>query len=174
MTPTKGGMYLLTRDGRREKIAVGALISLAFPPAPVPEPELTPEPMPEPEPAAPEEKFALIAHIPGYEISRAGVVRNAATKSVMKLRTHLVETFGAGAAAAAGLPEPNMNKVEASRKQAVERRESSLPSKKVKNNPNLRKCASCGKPTVNYRCSKCWAKVRGFGLDDPRMSVYGE
>jgi predicted amidophosphoribosyltransferase len=24
----------------------------------------------------------------------------------------------------------------------------------------LRRCATCGKPTANYRCSKCWAVIR--------------
>lgn len=197
MTVTKAGIYLLTRDGGREKVAMSELLALAFPPAPEPAPAPAPEPALEPVPAEPiDEEFAPIAHIPGFEISRAGVVRNAATKNIIKLRTHpdndailwfgapykgsgqinvlLVETFGPGAAEAAGFPEPDMRKVESSRKVTAERRDPSLPSKKVQNNPNKRKCASCGKPTVNYRCSKCWEKIRGFGLDDHRMTVYGE
>jgi len=24
-----------------------------------------------------------------------------------------------------------------------------------------RKCHDCGKPTNNYRCQECWAKIRG-------------
>ncbi len=149
MTPNKSGTYLLTRDGQREKVAMSELLALAFPPAPEPAP--APEPDPKPVPAAPiDVEFVPIARIPGFEISRAG------------------------AAAAAGLPEPNMSKVEASRKQATDRRESLLYAKKVHNNPNKRKCATCGEPTVNYRCSKCWKKIRGFGLDDDRMTVYGE
>lgn len=44
----------------------------------------------------------------------------------------------------------------------------------ARHNPNMRKCATCGKPTVNYRCDACWKKIRGFGLYDERMSVYGE
>lgn len=24
----------------------------------------------------------------------------------------------------------------------------------------LRRCATCGRPTANYRCSKCWAVIR--------------
>ncbi len=26
-----------------------------------------------------------------------------------------------------------------------------------------RKCASCGKPTNNYKCSDCWAEIQGKG-----------
>lgn len=25
----------------------------------------------------------------------------------------------------------------------------------------LRRCATCGRPTANYRCGKCWAAIRG-------------
>lgn len=25
----------------------------------------------------------------------------------------------------------------------------------------LRRCATCGRPTCNYRCAACWAKIRG-------------
>ncbi len=31
-----------------------------------------------------------------------------------------------------------------------------LPKKKV----NMRKCHDCGRPTSDYRCPKCWAKLR--------------
>ena len=31
-----------------------------------------------------------------------------------------------------------------------------LPKKKA----NMRKCHDCGRPTSDYRCSKCWAKLR--------------
>ena len=27
----------------------------------------------------------------------------------------------------------------------------------------LRRCTTCGRPTANYRCSSCWAKIRGSG-----------
>lgn len=26
-----------------------------------------------------------------------------------------------------------------------------------------RRCATCRKPTANYRCAGCWAKIRGSG-----------
>lgn len=26
---------------------------------------------------------------------------------------------------------------------------------------NPRRCHDCGKPTADYRCAKCWAKIRG-------------
>ena len=34
--------------------------------------------------------------------------------------------------------------------------------KKIK----LRKCCTCGKPTPDYRCAKCWTQLQGF---DPKQ-----
>lgn len=28
-----------------------------------------------------------------------------------------------------------------------------------------RQCTDCGKPTTQYRCEKCWRKLRGFGFE---------
>ena len=35
--------------------------------------------------------------------------------------------------------------------------------------PKMRKCATCGKPTVDYRCESCWMKIRlrSSGIDQP-------
>ena len=33
-----------------------------------------------------------------------------------------------------------------------------------RNETGTRKCATCGCPTNNYRCHKCWEEIRGFGL----------
>lgn len=30
----------------------------------------------------------------------------------------------------------------------------------------LRRCTTCGRPTVNYRCGCCWKKIRGEDFDD--------
>lgn len=37
------------------------------------------------------------------------------------------------------------------------------------NGKNMRKCHDCGKPTTDYRCPKCWAKLRakhGYSAED--------
>ncbi|MDR0339109.1 MAG: hypothetical protein LBH65_02400 [Desulfovibrio sp.] len=30
-----------------------------------------------------------------------------------------------------------------------------------------RRCATCGRPTNNYRCARCWRKLRGKYIEDP-------
>ena len=40
---------------------------------------------------------------------------------------------------------------------------------KLKRDGSMRKCHDCGKPTTDYRCSKCWAKLRskhGYSTED--------
>ncbi len=29
----------------------------------------------------------------------------------------------------------------------------------------LRRCTTCGRLTIDYRCARCWRKIRGFDLD---------
>ncbi len=151
--------------------------------APDPEPEEVQYRWPGDEPYVP------IGRMPGYEINRYGQVRNARTKRPVKERQHpasfniiyvacagvssqvnvlLEETFGPGAAQAAGLPPPDMDKVSKSRARAqqngyVSRRESATGSR--------RHCATCKKPTTDYRCPACWIKVRGYAAAD---TAYGE
>lgn len=33
----------------------------------------------------------------------------------------------------------------------------------------IRRCTTCGRPTANYRCSKCWAIIRGDVSDLRRL-----
>lgn len=109
------GIYQLTRNGERERVAVADLIALAFPPVPGP------------------------------------AQAETSLEALLVQAVHEME------------PEPA----------ALEAR-SYKTSQKKQYGSAKRKCASCGRPTVNYRCSKCWEKIRGFGLEDPRMNVYGE
>jgi len=112
---------------------------------------------------------------PGYEINRQGDVRNLQTGKIlahtphstsgMKLprvsSTHgraqvnaLLElAWGPGAAAAAGLPAPNMARVIAG---VSDRR----------GNCAGRHCTDCGSPTNNYRCDACWRARRGYAPAD--------
>lgn len=128
-------------------------------------------------------EFAPIKFMPGYEISRSGVVRRTSTQKIVKPRQHpsnprimyvqvrvpnglkktrssqinvlLEEAFGSGAAAAAGLPTPDPKRITQSRNR--ERFSQSIESAPR----HTRTCATCGKPTNNYRCGSCWAAVRG-------------
>jgi hypothetical protein len=132
--------------------------------------------------------FRGLAEFPDYEIRRDGLVRRqvdgapvghniqrqSSETVYVRLRKGnkyccrcvnvlLRETFGPGAATAAGFPEPDMKRVAVQRKLAKRpRRGKSLGSDA---NPNrLRYCHDCGKPTSNWRCEDCWRKLRGFGF----------
>ncbi|EGY23946.1 hypothetical protein DA2_3780 [Desulfovibrio sp. A2] len=123
--------------------------------------------------------------VPGYEINRRGDVRTVNTCRVLpqyysgdqsvpyvrlgvrgnittrKIHLLLEETFGPGAAAAAGYPTPDLAQVRALR-DAIQRR--GLPR-------GSRTCHDCGTPTDNYRCNACWRRVRGYGVDEPAEEV---
>lgn len=135
-------------------------------------------------------------YIPGLEINRQGETRNKLTGKMIAHKEHpanpripvvqmccldgvirrsqinvlLEETFGPGAAEAAGLPAPDMEKVRKGRKYAEDRRLGVWqPKAKGKLDQPIngkRKCTDCGKPTHNYRCEKCWKKRRGFSFED--------
>lgn len=132
-----------------------------------------------------------LTYFPGLEINRQGIVRNAETKEVVEARPHsnstsidvilhkgrssqvnslLEETWGVGAAEAAGFSRPNMNKVIRSRAWAERHRQGLIVPKQKEglDAPTFgkRPCTDCGKPTSNYRCEKCWQKKRGFGFKD--------
>ncbi|HEU6435843.1 MAG TPA: hypothetical protein VE028_00130 [Nitratidesulfovibrio sp.] len=118
--------------------------------------------------------------LPGYEINRSGEVREANSCRMLpprvqgdhpvpyvyvtvrgrgtgrKVHVLLEETFGPGAASAAGYPTPDLVQVRALR-DALQRR--GLPR-------GSRACHDCGKPTDNYRCNACWKRVRGYGVGD--------
>ena len=132
-------------------------------------------------------EWRSVAGIPGYEINRQGAVRNVFTGRAIKHQARannnyapyvgigdvcrqvnvlLDETFGSGAAVAAGLPAPHWNRVRVTR--APRRlkgeflRAGDVPLGELERDTK-RRCHSCGKPTWNYRCERCWKKVRGFG-----------
>lgn len=78
------------------------------------------------------------------------------------LNVLLVETFGPGSAEAAGFPEPNMKRVAVQRDLAKRPRSGkSLGKDGTGYRQKTRRCHDCRKPTNNYRCSECWAKIRG-------------
>lgn len=56
-------------------------------------------------------------------------------------------------------------------------REEMLASQK-KENPDdtMRKCHDCGRPTIDYRCPSCWAKIRNKSVPSgiPEYDVRGE
>ena len=119
--------------------------------------------------------FVQIPSIPSHEINRLGEVRRISDGKVSPWRVKhhsneststyvwcqpapkvkqvsrtlnvlLYEVFGEGAATAVGLPEPRKN---------TYRR-----AKDEERSMYIRKCATCGRPTTNYRCSKCWSEIR--------------
>ena len=130
--------------------------------------------------------FAVISEFSQYEISRSGVVRKGdvevsyryAESGAAYVNLHngeryrsrsinvlLVETFGEGAAAAAGYPEPDMKRVKMQRELANRPRSGKSLGKDARPPRHSRKCTTCGKPTNNYRCDVCWRKIRGFGME---------
>jgi len=118
------------------------------------------------------EEYRRLVEFPEYEISRAGVVRRVGGKAVSArvkqgsgvqwvqlsrnykqygrtLSVLLVEAFGPGAAEAAGIKEPDMARVRRSR-----RRQGRAKSDRV--------CHTCGEPTSDFNCRRCWLAIRGF------------
>jgi hypothetical protein len=172
--------YRLYRDGRRRTVLTYYLLALAFAPAPVP------APAPESENA----EFRPVTHLPGLEIDRTGRVRKTATGRVLKhgyqnddktrpkivcicsdgvrrggsIAVLLEEAFGEGAAQAAGLPAPRMELSSGGRRAARAHKEM-YPT---------RRCATCGKPTTDYRCPACWIKLRGFTAEEAAARDYIE
>lgn len=119
--------------------------------------------------------FVQIPSIPTHEINRKGEVRRISDgkESPWRTKKHanqsmstyvwlqpaprlkqvsrtlnvlLFEVFGEGAATAVGLPEP--------RNTSFRRAKEKEPSL------YMRRCATCGRPTTNYRCTKCWSEIR--------------
>ena len=130
--------------------------------------------------------FATIGEFPQYEINRSGVVRKGDLEIKFKyaesgatyvnlhngeryrsrsINVLLVETFGEGAAAAAGYPEPDMKRVKVQRELANRPRSGKSLGKDSGPPKYSRKCHDCGKPTNNYRCDACWRRIRGFGME---------
>lgn len=118
--------------------------------------------------------------IVGYEISRQGMVRNRRTHRVSKLSTHpgnpnipcfktrqlnvlLEEAYGPGAAQVAGLPAPDMQRVARGRASTGKKEWAACVQDKAVLKRGQRRCTTCGKPTINYRCHACWRALRGFG-----------
>lgn len=132
--------------------------------------------------------FTPIPEFPGYEIDRAGHVRRADSKGVLELQHRpsgstfvnmrqgpgkwrsrsinvlLVETFGAGAAASAGLPEPDMGWIAKQRELCARPRSGKSLGGDATPHRKTRRCHDCGRPTNQYRCDRCWKKLRGFGF----------
>lgn len=172
----KGAGYQLWRAGQREWVSVTALLAQVF----TPDGDLRGM-----EPARDEvvntsasarEEFTSLPGYPGFEINRAGAVRDAqgnlqflyskGAENVpyYRLPGHarrvnglLYTVFGSGAASAAGYPEPNPKQMAAARKPRLRREEVSSATP--------RRCHDCGRPTANYRCDACWRKMRGYGQD---------
>jgi hypothetical protein len=131
-------------------------------------------------------RFFPVKDFPGYEIDKAGVVRHVGGKELTvhtssgrkdfvslrfgkkyrhrSINVLLRETFGHGAATAAGYEEPDMKRVQIQRDLAKRPRSGKSLGQDAYVGPT-RECHDCGKPTNNYRCDECWRKVRGFGMD---------
>lgn len=87
----------------------------------------------------PEDDAVLKANLGTMTYAEIGVLLNRTDKSV-KARALSLQLRGG--------PKPRLPKL---------------------NGKNMRKCHDCGKPTTDYRCSKCWAKLRakhGYSTED--------
>lgn len=127
--------------------------------------------------------YKPLEYLPGFEINPQGNVRNTRTGRHLTLCTNksspknhyvqakctdgitrssqinalLYDAFGPGAATLAGYEEPNPQKIQASRSNNVNKRQR-VPRK---HSVYQRLCHDCGKPTTDFRCQKCWLKLRG-------------
>lgn len=171
----RGNGYSLWQDGQRRWVSARALRHAAFPPE---DAAASAEGM-EAQPvaaASAESEFTPLPNHPGFEINRAGIVRDMQGHPLLlysrgeenvphyrlngryrRVNCLLYEAFGPGAACAAGWPEPGLQQILAARKPRLEHKEigSGL----------LRHCHDCGRPTANYRCEACWRKKRGYGQE---------
>lgn len=167
----KGNGYSLWQDGQGQWVSAHALRHAAFPPEDAAASAEGMEARPVAAAAA-ESEFAPLPNHPGFEINRAGIVRDMqgnplplysrGEENVSHYRLNgryrrvnglLYEAFGPGAA---GWPEPGLKQMLAARKPRLEHKEIG--------SGRLRRCHDCGRPTVNYRCEACWRKKRGYGL----------
>ena len=158
-----GTGYNLWLDGRRQWVSGRDLRERVF----SQEDAATPA-------VSPESEFTPLPGYPGFEINRAGVVRDAQGNPLFlyskgeenvpfyrlngrsrRVNGLLYEAFGPGAAVEAGWPEPGLKQMAAARRPRPRREEASTGA--------LRRCHDCGRPTVNYRCEACWRKQRGHG-----------
>ena len=170
-----GTGYNLWLDGRRQWVSGRSLREKVFPPEGAAVSAgggvMKARPMP-----AVENEFAPLPGYPGFEINRAGVVRDAQGNPLFlyskreenvpfyrlngrsrRVNGLLYEAFGPGAAGDAGWPEPGLKQMAAAQKPRPVREEVSAGA--------LRRCHDCGRPTVNYRCEACWRKMRGYGQE---------
>lgn len=168
----RGTRYVLSRGGVLVRLTPQELIALAWAPEPRPEPETA---APAPELVEKEEKaipegFVPLPGLDGYYINREGVCLGRSGRPLTVHRSEypsgggytlghtyasigrlLNMTFGPGAAVAAGYPEPKP--IDPARQSRGGIRQ---PCQETK-----RRCHDCGRPTNDYRCPKCWARLRG-------------
>ena len=182
----KASGYVLARNGKKYALATGKgpvrltpqeLIALAWPPegGPAAPAQVAPAPKPVPAPAkkrvkAIPEGFVPVPGLPDYHINREGICLGRSGRPLAVHRhddptgglyavgnTHmsvgrlLNMTFGPGAAVAAGYPEPKPLDPERKARAGIRHFSNGLS----------RRCHDCGKPTNNYRCPDCWARLRG-------------
>lgn len=178
----RGTRYVLSRGGVLVRLTPQELIALAWPPKGEEAPPVQPAPAPAPVVPAPVEKprkavpegFVPVPGYPGYHINREGI---GLGRSGRQLKVHRPEepaggsyvvgrttvsvarllelTFGLGAAVAAGFPTPKP--VDAKRKARTGVRNFGTGAS--------RHCHDCGRPTNNYRCPDCWARLRGSAVE---------
>jgi len=149
-----------------------------------PEPRLEPMLEPEPAPESEQDEWRALEYLPSLEINRCGEVRRIKDHYQMTLRTRpdgsavpfvqiqqgketrtasinvlLEETFGFGAARAAGYPAPDMKRA-LTKRRGYQPEQPGSPRSIRKQCNKYRRCHDCGRPTTDYRCASCWAKIR--------------
>ena len=174
-----GTRYVLSCDGVLTRLTSQELVALAWvpegepaaPARPVPKAApVAPAPMEKPRKTVPE-GFVPVRGYPGYHINREGI---GLGRSGQPLKVHRPEehaggsyavghtsvwiarllelAFGAGAAVAAGYPAPKP------------KRQSRTGVRRFGTGASLR-CHDCGRPTNDYRCPACWARLRGSAAE---------
>lgn len=178
----QGKRYCLSCGGGKARLTPQELIALAWPPKgeeatpaqpfPAPAP-VAPAPVEKPRKAVPE-GFVPVPGYPGYHINREGI---GLGRSGRPLKVHRPEepaggsyavghtsvsvarllelAFGPGAAVAAGFPAPKP--VDAKRRARTGVRHFGTHAS--------RHCHDCGRPTNDYRCPACWARLRGSAAE---------
>lgn len=175
----RGARYVLSHGGVLVRLTPQELIALAWPPKgeeatpfqPVPAPE--PEPVEKPSKAVPE-GFVPVPGYPGYHINREGVCIGPKGLPLTLIRPEgpcggnyilrgiytpigrvLDMTFGEGAAIAAGYPAGKPLDIRQQARAKMSNRCSRYE----------RRCHDCGRPTNDYRCPACWARLRGSAAE---------
>lgn len=112
--------------------------------------------------------YALTRKGRRYSLYRAGQIVRLMPEELMALAWLAIED----------LPDPATSAPEQTPAEPAPTKERKVPARprdKIRQlgNRAQRRCHDCGKPTNNYRCDVCWARLRGYGQEGAAKRASG-